>query len=597
MRKFLMAAAAITLMTMTTVLTSCTSNDDNPSSDPTHDSAVVGNWYADITGTTSALWNYGTVWNSTTLRADGTGVMDMFYTLEGKAVARQSKAFTYTTNNGQLTMNADNGSFSYTYQLNDGLLKLSRNGNDIVYQKADADMTAKIDDWSQQQLVDVPAPARYTVIVYGNAGGRMDIVIEEGFWKRMKEFLTDSTNVRVVCFYKYGKKTSSSLEDDGDIVWFELNSETDLDKLREEGFANYGFAEQAKKLKLCDPASLRAVLELSSLFCPAEEYIFAIWGHGSGFDPTKDVPGKYDQNMPTTRGVIADEWNDKEQLDMYELAQAIRESGAMGRMNTIFFHNCLMGNIETLTELRDVTDYICCSSHVLTSDGIVLSGFLYGLMEQNNTEDAVKQMFEDIRPYWDKQYIRGIDTENDGRLPNGDFKMLRTSKFDGLLSVSRRLATRIVDLYPTQAEAIARATTRVYRFRQYDDDPNHSYICPFFDLADYAHKLAEETADEEMAAISDEMDRAFDEAIVHYADVNWNEQHLDHYTLSVCIYQQAHYNYDFIGAGASWLCNIGEGYEQCSFHQLTGWGNFLSINQQVPQGNPVSEGGEPLNKK
>lgn len=52
MRKFLMAAAAITLMTMTTVLTSCTSNDDNPSSDPTHDSAVVGNWYADITNQT-----------------------------------------------------------------------------------------------------------------------------------------------------------------------------------------------------------------------------------------------------------------------------------------------------------------------------------------------------------------------------------------------------------------------------------------------------------------------------------------------------------------------------------------------------------------
>ena len=599
MKKIFMVAAALMLTLTMTVVTSCTNDiQDNPAGGPTHDDSVVGIWYADITGLTYALWNYGTVWNSMYFRADGTVVASTFYTLEGEAVASQSITYNYTvTAEGQLTVYVEDDSFDYTYGSSNGQLTLSNNQDGIVYQKADADMAAKIDEWSQKQLVDVPDPARYTVFVYGNAGGRMDIVIEEGFWKRMKDVLTDSTNVRVVCFYKYGKETSSGLEDDGDIVWFELNSETDLLKLREEGFANYGFAEQAKKMKLCDPASLRVVLELSSLFCPAEKYIFSIWGHGSGFDPRQDVPGKYDQNLPATRGVIGDEWNEREQLDMYELAQAIRESGAVGRMNTIFFHNCLMGNMETLTELRDVTDYICCSSHALNSDGIVLSGFISGLMNQNNTEDAVKQMFEDIRPYWDLQYTNGIDTENGEKLPNGDFKMLRTSKFDGILSATRRLATRIVDLYPTQTEAIGRATTRVYRFYQSDDNPDYSYVYPFFDLADFAHKLAEETADEELAAVSDEMDRAFDEAIVHYADINLNEQHLDHYSLSVCIYGQDHYNYDFVGDGGSYRCNIGEGYEQCSFHQLTGWGNFLSINQQVPHGNPVSEGGDPLIQK
>ena len=587
-KRILMAAAAITLLMMT-VSTACTK--DYPADDSTHDSAVEGIWYTDYTGKTAALWNYGTVWNSMILRADGTGVMDFFYTLNGKAVANQSKSFTYTTGDGQLTLSAENGSVAYSYKISDGQLALNRTGNDITYQKADEDMSANIEEWSRQDLVDVPAPARRTVFVYGNAGGKMDYIIEDGFWKRLQPQLTDSTNVRVVCFYKYGKETSSSMDDDGDIVWFELNSETNLDDLREEGLASMGFAEQARNMKLCDPATLKMVLQLSSLKCPAQEYFFCIWGHGSGFDPANDLPGKYDQTAAATRGVIGDEWNENEQLDMYELSQAIRESGAVGRMNTVFFHNCLMGNMETLTELRDVTDYICCSAHILSSDGIVLSAFVKGLMECKNTEDAVKQMFEEIRPEWDNQYIEDYSAESEG-LPNGDFKMLRTDKFDALLTTSRRLATRLVELYPTQAEAIGRAVTRVYRFRRYTDNPQFSYICPFFDLADFAHKLAEETGDAELTAISGDMDKAFDEAVVHYADISWNKQHLDHYTLSVCLYHQGYYNFDYVGAGIPWLSNIDSGYEQSAFHQLTGWGNFLRINNTVPMGNPVSGGTE-----
>ena len=597
MKKNLLILAAVFCCAMTTmVLTSCSGNYDNPAGDPAHDKAIVGNWYADITNKTFALWNYGPAWNKITFNADGTGFFDTFYIMDGQSIARDHQTFTYTTTtSGSLTMVMRDGPFDYTYQLSNGQLTLAYDNKAVAYDKADADMEAKFDEWSQQESIEVSNPARYTVFVYGNAGGNMDEIIEDGFWKRMKPLLTDSLNVRVVCFYKYGKQTSGTLDDDGDIVWFELNSKTDLDKLRDEGFASVGFAEQAKKLKLCDPASLRMFMELSSLVCPAQEYIFAIWGHGSGFDPTNDVPGKYDESAAPTRGVIGDEWNEHEQLDMYELSHAIRESGAVRSMNTIFFHNCLMGNIETLTELRDVTDYICCSSHILSSDGIVLSAFVKGLMEQQNTEDAVKQMFQEIRPNWDNQYLE--DIEEGENVPNGDFKMLRTSKFDGILNASKQLATRLVELYPTQREAIDRATTRVYRFRKIDYSiPGNSIDTPFFDLADYAHKLAEETGDDKLAAISSEIDRAFNDLIVHYADVNWNEQHLDHYTLSVCLYYQKFYCFDLIGAGDEVLANICDGYEQCTFHKLTGWGNFLRINEGLPIGNPCSQGGGPLIK-
>lgn len=33
----------------------------------------------------------------------------------------------------------------------------------------------------------------------------MDAIIEYGFWEKIQPLLTDHNNVRVVCFYKYGK--------------------------------------------------------------------------------------------------------------------------------------------------------------------------------------------------------------------------------------------------------------------------------------------------------------------------------------------------------------------------------------------------------
>ena len=376
--------------------------------------------------------------------------------------------------------------------------------------------------------------------------------------------------------------------DDGDVVWFELNSETDLDRLHEEGLNALDMHTEAIATKLYDPNTIHQFIEFSSLFCPAEEYIFAIWGHGSGFNPTKDIPGKFTENPDATRGVIGDEWNDSEQLDMYELSQAIKATGRTP-LKAIFFHNCLMGNIESLTELRDVAEYIACSSHVLCSDGEVLAGFVKGLIEKDGVEDAFAYMLSDITPKWQNSY-----KDDDDIVFNGDFKLLRTRELDGVLNVTRRLANRLIALYPTQQESIDLATKQVYRF-VIDEDPEKSYCWPFFDLQDYADKLAANTGDAELTAIAADLRTAFGKAILQRADINWSVQHLDHYSLSVCLYNQADYNYDFIGNGKDFKSNIGEGYEQSTFHKLTGWGNFLRINTCLPWGNPTSGGGGPIN--
>ena len=557
MKKFLMALCCAMMMV---AFTACSDNNDNLAHGV--DGRIVGKWCADVSGKTFAKWNYGETWQVTELKADGTGTTDIYYTAKDKPIAREHRDFTYTA--------AD------VSTLTKGL------------QKTDNDMASKFDTWSKEDLIPVPQPSKFTVFVYGNAGGTMDIAIEEGFWEQAKAFLTDHNNVRVVCFYKYGKDLpevgksfTGKYAAPGDIVWFELTSETNLDKIKEEGFQAMGFGDQAIALKLCDPDALKMFIEFSSLVCPAEQYVFSIWGHGTGFSPFTDVPGKYEVSArQTTRGVIADEWNEHEQLNMYELRDAIKASG-IDRLNTLFFHNCMMGNLETLATVKDCADYICCSSHVLSSNGEVLTEFVRGLVDKGNAEDAMAQMFERNTPIWPNGY------KEDGGIANGDYKMYRTDKFDGILNAAKHLADRLVALYPTQKEAIDRATSKVYRFDPIIDELTH----PFFDIADYAHLLAQETGDAQMKAIATEMDNAFKAAFIHYRDVNWCKEHLDHYTLSVCLVHQLYYNYDYKSANPTMSNNFDEGYEQSDFHKHTGWGNWLRMNEQRLDHNPQSGGG------
>ena len=615
-KKLWMLAAILVIICGTSVFTSCTSdNDDNPSPESGANGELVGQWYSDVSGATYAAWTYGKAWQQTELKADGTGVTNIYYLDGDVAVGREHYSFTYTATNGLLTMDIAERNTKTTarYAVSEGKLLLTEGEGQTVMQKMDDAKAKDFDAWNRKDsLLNVPQPARYTVFVYGNAGGTMDAIIEYGFWEKIQPLLKDHNNVRVVCFYKYGKKPSDEKNsypgkyaDPGDIVWFDLNDTTNLENIRNGGLRALGYEKEAQAMKLCDPKTVSAFIQISSLVCPAEQYVFSIWGHGNGLSPMTDVPGKYEDTAAAsaTRGVIADEWNESEELDMYELSTVIRSAG-LNRLNTIFFHNCLMGNMETLTELRGLSDYIVASAHLLESEGELLTEYVRGLLEKGNTEDAIAQMFERVHPKWEQSY-HGFNDEDAGSKTeywnNGDYKLIRTAKLDAIISATKRLADRLLALYPTQKDAIDKATKEVYRFHTYienkqfpDKSKGNSYMTPFFDLADYAHLLTKETGDAEMTAISASLDKAFSEAFVHYADVSTNEQHLDHYTLSVCLTDNIIYTANFISFHPNALCNFDQGYEQTTFHKLTGWGNWLRTNQQQLWGNPTSDGGGPL---
>ena len=337
-KKYLITLAAVLCCAMTmVVLTACTSdNNDNPATGV--DSKIVGNWFSDVSGMTYAKWNYGKTWQNTEFKADGTGSTRIYYLVGDNAIGCEKIDFTYTaTADGVLTMTpTDRGLMTAKWQMAGDELRIGNDDINLSFKKTTSDMVAKFDTWSKtKDMIDVPQPAKYTVFVYGNAGGKMDNIIEQGFWEAIQKYLTDHNNVRVVCMYKYGKDEPDAgnpfkgkYAEPGDIVWFELTDKTDLTKMKGNGLQAIGMGEEAKQLKICDPNTMRMFLEFSSLQCPAEDYVMGIWGHGSAFDPMLDVPGKYVvQQAPATRGVMSDEWVDGEWMDMYEMYDAMQAAG------------------------------------------------------------------------------------------------------------------------------------------------------------------------------------------------------------------------------------------------------------------------------
>ena len=600
-KKYLMTLVAILSCAMTmAVLTACTNNIDNPS-DPIlgDDSGIVGNWFSDISGMTYAKWNYGKTWQNTEFKADGTGSTRVYYTLDDKAIGCEKIDFSYTASaDGVLTMTPnDREAMQAKWQIAGDELRLGEDEFSQSFKKTTSDMAAKFDTWSKtKDMIDVPQPAKYTVFVYGNAGGKMDNAIEEGFWEKIQKYLTNHNNVRVMCMYKYGKDEPDAgnpfkgkYAAPGDIVWFELTDKTDLNKIKESGLQALGMGEEAKQLKICNPNTMRLFLEFSSLHCPAEDYVMGIWGHGSGFDAMNDVPGKYEiKNL--SRGVMTDEWVDGEWMDMYQMYDAMKAAG-INKFNTLMFHNCYMGNIETLTQAYKFADYIFASAHVLSSNGELMTEFVRGLVETGDPVQAGGLMFERCTPVWQNSYV----DENEGICWNGDYKMIRTDKFEAIIDAAKQLCDRLLELYPTEKDAIDSATKSVYRVEPIDEYKNE-FLTPFFDIANYAQLLAKETDDVELKNISATLDNAFKEAFVHYRDVNNSKEHLDHYTLSVCLLRQLFYTFDYKTNAPQLksLNNYNEGYEKCDFHKLTGWGKWLNTNEQALDSNPQKGGGGKL---
>lgn len=421
--------------------------------------------------------------------------------------------------------------------------------------------------------------ARYTVILYGQNGGDMEQSIE-GTMHDIKDVVGDEDDVRVLVVYKYGggKKFSGKLAYPGQLLFFELTKNTDLTALKDSSAIVKG------TVKFYDPDYIASVINYAHDSLPAQEYLFFLEAHGEGFSFEDDFPkSRRGESAALAKrsvswALMQDEWipfgaNGNELMTLSELAEGIKKS-KVPHFKSILFHNCLMGNMESVAEIYPYADYVMVSEHSLRSvRGELMTGVVEALTNNadDSFEDIVKGTLEDkeIKVSWKQGYAVANE--------NGDFQLIKANMVADLNPIFKKLSSRLIELYDdeTMRQAIDRAADRTYK-------PDAAF--DLFDARDYAKKFAEETGDESLEKIAKELSDAFDAmTVTHAMEAHFSEKApMDNYSLSIVLVDSAFYN----GEMLSLEKKNRESYEQTVFHKETGWGDWLNVNAHMPAGNP-----------
>jgi len=424
--------------------------------------------------------------------------------------------------------------------------------------------------------------AKVGIIIYGNAGGNMDELIESYFFDKVAPLLSDPSNVRVGVCYKYGRDKDNVIAmpggetitiphtftgkyaKSGQVVLFELTSKTPLSS----GSLGENFGTDWSDMEMYDESTLTEIINHFKLMMPAEKYVMLIYGHGGGWDSQND----YVREAPATglaraatRGVLYDEWSESyigsDALDMYEFRRAVEKS-QIPHFDGLFIHSCLMGNMESLSDIYSLADYTICSMHTLYSSLETMVSLVKQLQKDDDFVTASKAMLKECYEASDKQY-----TEE-----NGDMKLVDNKEFAKLLPICKKLSSRLQAVYPEKKAEIDNATKKdVYRI----DDTSI-----FVDLQYYAEQMAKATGDAELKAIADELGAQMKKTIManncYYHCPKSNGVKPD-FSFSVVALDKTAYQKE---GGVNYTFQTA--YEYTNFHKQTEWGNWLNTVESNP---------------
>ena len=424
--------------------------------------------------------------------------------------------------------------------------------------------------------------AKVGIIIYGNAGGDMDGLIENIFFNSVGPLLSDPSNVRVGVCYKYGRDEAHVIAKpgggtikiphtftgqyakSGQVVMFELTSKTPLSS----GSLGERYGTDWPDMKMYDESTLTEVIDYFKATMPAEKYIMLIYGHGGGWDSVND----YVREAPATgltrassRGMLYDEWTQEyigaDALDMYEFRRAVEKS-QIPHFDGLFIHSCLMGNMESLSDIYSLADYTICSQHTLISNLETMVSLVKQLQKDDDFVTSSKAMLKECYEVSDSQYADY----------NCDLKLVDNKEFPKLLPICKKLSSRLQAVYPEKKAEIDDATKKdVYRIED---------TSIFVDLQYYAEQMAKATGDAELKAIADELGAQMKKTIMagnNFYHCPKSKGVKPDFSFSVVALDKTTYQKE---GGVNYTFQTA--YEYTNFHKQTEWGNWLNTVESHP---------------
>ena len=483
-----------------------------------------------------------------------------------------------------------------------------------------------------------------TIMWYGHGGGNVDVAVFDDFRQFYNAKPESFERVNVVAQYKaslhptvYGDLTEEEIADVAAQI-AEGKTEEELEDMDYEPYfmlfhpqrgATYRFLVDPQKTARqqmletepygepnCDftcPDSLTNFINWAAKNYPAKKYILVMADHGGGYMPNDDLA-----DAAATRGLVYDDGHDYKCFSAKSFARGVRNANV--RPEGIVIYLCLMNNMEFLYDIKDVTDYVVCSSYVMWGGGGTLYTIVDDMAEGKDTKTTLSHFVDTDIDHWDQLFANPEDPDPEAPLYY-DLTMTETSRLNDLAPVLREFTDRLVDTYqngtPEQRAAIDFCTANAVKV----ENPH-----PFYDFAKYMTSLSmylPEVFDEELF---NRLADAFNACIVkqRYSRYLTEHNYMVDYSVMLAVggayveyvYDkgfggdsqlagayvfypdgtEAAYRYTATGEDSSdgnlgnyelvwegtWPSTFAETYQQTTFDRLVGWSRWLLINEAAP---------------
>ncbi len=325
--------------------------------------------------------------------------------------------------------------------------------------------------------------ADYTVMLYTVGGGNLDNQIETDIKNAAGAIKADNKKVRYLIQYKYSSQASINgisgflpSGKPGHVYRYEaspniVNTEKSPMLLLKD---DYIYGTQNEKAEFFQPDSIVNFMKYCQKVAPAKNYILVLSDHGGGYAVNDD----YDKSLEKTgtRATCFDDNLAGRGITCKEIRTALEKSGM--HLTMLYFDCCLMNNMETLSEVINLTDYVLASGH--TNGGGNHQAFveeLYNASADDAFTDAMSRYAKTCAlrnsMLW---MLHGVTWAR-----NVDFVLTDMKKFPAILTALRDYVDfAIKNMGGAQAEDFQYAASDCYQY---------SPGFPLYDLRDYCEKL------------------------------------------------------------------------------------------------------------
>jgi len=360
--------------------------------------------------------------------------------------------------------------------------------------------------------------ADYTVMLYTAGGGNLDYSIEEDIAKAAAAIKTDNKKVRYIVQYKYssekGLNTNPMFVPSGkagyvyryEAVPTIVNTEESPRLLLKD---DQIYGTQNAAAELFQPDSIANFMKYCKQVAPAKNYILLISDHGGGYAQNQD----YDKSLvesASTRGVVFDDNLDSEGITCKELRAGLEKSGM--HLAMLYFDCCLMNNMETLSELTALTDYVLASGHSIAGGNhTAFVEELYKASAGDLFTDAMSRYAKKCTEY---NYQVWLAQQSATWARNVDFVLTDMKKFPALLTALKTYVDFIIaNKSDDYADEYQYAASECYQYY-----PG----VPLYDLRDYCEKLNTNVygSDPDTWMLYDNLENAIEAAqVCHYYSI------------------------------------------------------------------------------